>query len=109
MCGGSESTPIVIKDLADLHALGNERDQAHLSKLLTRLKNRPLPTTAANLEVVNAAEESCKIFGMTGFYPERKVGVEYFERFTPILEQRLVLAATRLGGVLNRVLRSRSE
>ena len=51
-----------------------------------------------------AAQESCQIVGMPGYYPERRVGQDYIDRFTPVLEARLALAGRRLGRLLNRTL-----
>jgi len=85
-------------DVAMIQNLGEDADV-----LTNRLKDRLSSTGSAKLSVINAAEESCRIVAMAGFYPERKVGVEYFERFTPILEQRLVLGGARLAGLLNHV------
>lgn len=58
----------------------------------------------SDLDVSKMAEESCKIVGIEGFYPNRKVGMDYIERFTPIMEQRLSFAGARLAGLLNRSL-----
>ena len=60
---------------------------------------------ASDLNVARIAEESCKIVGTSGFYPERKVCADYIERYTPIMLQRLVIAAARLGAMLNMVFR----
>jgi hypothetical protein len=49
-----------------------------------------------------AAEESCRIVGMPGFYPDRKVGQDYIEKFTPVMERRLATAGARLAAILNR-------
>ena len=73
-----------------------------LTKRLISKNNAP---NAADLNVVHAAEESCKIVGTAGFYPERKVGQDYVERYTPVMEQRLTVAGARLAGLLNRVFR----
>ena len=61
------------------------------------------PVQVGELSAIRVAEESCKIVGMTGFYPERKVDVPYIERFTPVMEGRLGLAGARLAAILNRV------
>lgn len=50
-----------------------------------------------------AAEESCRIVGMPGFYPDRKVGQDYIEKFTPVMERRLATAGARLAAILNRI------
>lgn len=74
-----------------------------LTKRLISKGNAP---NASDLNVVHAAEESCKIVGTAaGFYPERKVGQDYVERYTPVMEQRLTVAGARLAGLLNRVFR----
>jgi hypothetical protein len=39
---------------------------------------------------------------MPGFYPERLVTTDYIERYTPVMENRLVQAGARLAQVLNR-------
>lgn len=51
------------------------------------------------------AEESCRIVGTPGFYPDRKVDVAYINRFMPMLEDRLRVAGARLATMLNRLLR----
>lgn len=65
----------------------------------------PESVTAADLDLIHAAQESCRIVAMPGFYPPHKLPADYAARFVPILEQRLLLAAARLAGWLNRVLR----
>ena len=74
-------------------------------KLSARLRTTPLPSSRGELDVARFAEESCRMVGMTGFYPERKVDDAYIERFTPIIEQRLAIAGARLAGLLNRLFR----
>jgi hypothetical protein len=54
-----------------------------------------------NLDPVNAAEESCGIVSLKGFYPERLVEMPYIQRYTPVLERRLAAAGARLAGILN--------
>jgi hypothetical protein len=58
-----------------------------------------------SLDMARAAEESCRIVGEAGFYPARKLSVDYVARYTPVLERRLATAGTRLAVLLNRVLR----
>lgn len=77
-----------------------DEDVDPLTKRLISKRNAP---NAADLNMVHAAEESCKIVGTAGFYPERKVGQDYVERYTPVMEQRLTAAGARLAGLLNRV------
>ena len=58
----------------------------------------------SNLEPANAAEESCRVVSQEGFYPDRRFGQDYIDRFTPVMEQRLKIAGDRLAGLLNRAL-----
>ena len=58
-----------------------------------------------NLDPVNAAEESCNIVSLKGFYPGRLVEVPYIQRYTPVMERRLTAAGARLAGVLNAALK----
>ena len=60
---------------------------------------------AGDLHAAQMAEESCRIVGMPGFYPGRKVDTAYIEQFTPVMEVRLALAGARLAAALNRVWR----
>ncbi len=69
--------------------------------LTTRLLAKPVK--AGEFSAASVAEESCRIVGTPGFYPDRKVDVPYVERFTPVMEDRLRLAGARLAAVLNRV------
>lgn len=52
----------------------------------------------------SAAQESCVIVGTPGYYPERRVGQDYMDRFMPVLEARLTLAGARLARLLNRAI-----
>jgi hypothetical protein len=61
------------------------------------------PVSVGTFNAASIAEESCRIVGMPGFYPDRKVDVPYIERFTPVMEDRLRLAGARLAAVLNGV------
>jgi hypothetical protein len=54
---------------------------------------------------VRAAEESCRIVGIQGFYPDRLIGQDYIDRFTPTVVQRLSTAGYRLSALLNAVLK----
>lgn len=65
----------------------------------------PLPASS-----VAWAEESCRLLLQPGFYPSgRQLGAEYLERFRPLAEQRLLTAAARLAGLLERRLQADSE
>ena len=70
-----------------------------------RLLKRKASVAAQRWNVIQAAEQSCQIVGMAGFYPDRRVGQAYIDRFTPVLEQRLLDAGIGLAGLLNDTLR----
>jgi hypothetical protein len=69
-----------------------------------RLQKLTVGLPVANLDPVNAAEESCNIVALNGFYPDRLVEVSYIQRYTPVMERRLAAAGARLAGMLNEVL-----
>lgn len=64
------------------------------------------PVAAGVIDAAHAAEESCRVVGTAGFYPERKVGAEYIERFTPVMEKQMAVAGVRSAAILNRLFRS---
>jgi hypothetical protein len=69
-----------------------------------RLLTSQAPPQTRDLSV-HAAEESCRIVSTPGFYPLRKVGLDYIARLTPLMERRLKVAGARLAGILNMVYR----
>lgn len=73
--------------------------------MATRLRSMPSPLlTAPPLSMAKAAEESCQHVAGEGFYPiGRQVNLAYLETYTPLVEQRLLLAGARLAGYLNEV------
>ena len=92
---------------SNLHALwdsgliGNLKEDADtLTNRLLAKRNAPI---APDLNMAHAAEESCRIVGTTGFYPQRTVGPDYVAQYTLVLEQQLVVAGARLAGMLNRL------
>ncbi|MDO8769443.1 MAG: S1/P1 nuclease [Burkholderiaceae bacterium] len=94
---------------SNLHALWDSglirflnEDVESITEKLRRLN---LPTETRDLNIARVAEESCRIVALPGFYPQRLVGLDYMERFTPTLEQRLVQAGARLAGLINRAVR----
>jgi hypothetical protein len=93
---------------SNLHALWDSGLIKNLNdspeSMASRLTRISTPHSRSNLDPANAAEESCKIVGLEGYYPERRVGKDYIDRFTPVLEQRLKIAGDRLAGLLNRAL-----
>ena len=90
---------------SNLHALWDSGLIKNLKQDADSLTNRLLANQkavgATDLNVVHAAEESCRIVGTAGFYPTRKVDVAYVERYTPVIEQRLTIAGAQLAGLLN--------
>lgn len=76
-----------------------------VESLTEKLRRLNLPTETRDLNIAHVAEESCRIVALLGFYPQRLVGLDYIERFTPTLEQRLVVAGARLAGLINRAFR----
>jgi hypothetical protein len=73
---------------SNLHALwdsGLIKNIAVDADALTASLQTSKPTTDdSDLSAAHAAEESCRIVGMTGFYPDRKLGADYVERFRPV-------------------------
>jgi hypothetical protein len=67
--------------------------------LTTRLLTRSVEVGEFN--AARVAEESCRIVGMPGFYPDRKLDMPYIERFTPVMKHRLRLAGARLAAMPN--------
>ena len=92
----------------NLHSLWDSGLIRQLEEDGPAMTRRLLPKSMASgpkaAGAARVAEESCKIVGMPGYYPERKVTGEYFEQFTPIMEARLALAGARLADLLNKVL-----
>ncbi len=92
----------------NLHALWDtgliQNTGLDVAALTVRLSAVPVPV--GDLDADHAAEESCRIVGTQGFYPERKVGADYVERFTPVMEKRLSVAGARLAAILNRLFQS---
>lgn len=74
-----------------------------VATLTTRLSRQLPPVADTTWTAAQAAQESCRIVGTPGFYPARQVGGDYIKRFTPVAEQRLLRAGSRLAGLLNRV------
>ena len=75
---------------------------ARLASSNASTARRPeLERAGGTFNAVQAAEESCRIVGQTGFYPGRLVDQAYIQRFTPIMEQRLQMAGARLAVLIN--------
>src|SRR5450830_521944 len=59
---------------------------------VTRLQRMTLPPRTKYLSPAEAAEESCRIVRMPGFYPDRLVDMDYIKQFVPVMEMRLAMA-----------------
>ena len=93
---------------SNLHALWDSGIIKNLNETPEVLSDRLLKNsvaTSSDFNPASAAEESCRIVGQKDFYPDRKVGMDYIEQYTPVLENRLFEAGKRLTAVLNGVLR----
>lgn len=94
---------------SNLHALWDsgiiKRMVEEPDAMTARLLKRRTAITAQKWSAVQAAEQSCQIVGVSGFYPERRVGQEYIERFKPVLEKQLISAGAGLVGMLNQALK----
>lgn len=94
---------------SNLHSVWDTGLIANLNKSTEELSIRlhkiigVLPTE--KLDPVNAAEESCRIVSLKGFYPDRLVDPRYIERYTPVIELRRATAGARLAGLLNQIFR----
>ena len=90
---------------SNLHALWDSGIIKNMNEDTDAMTNRLLKLGTAftnqRFSAVQAAEQFCQIVGMTGFYPERRVGQDYIDRFTPVLEQQLSAAGVGLAGLLN--------
>lgn len=72
--------------------------------MAARLSRKSASAVDIDASAASAAQESCQVVRLTGYYPERRVGQDYIDRFTPVLEARLTLAGMRLGRILNRTM-----
>ncbi len=91
---------------SNLHAFWDSGLIKHLNQGVDAMAARLARTsTSAQWAPVQVAEESCRIVDTPGFYPGRLVDVDYIEKFTPVMEDRLTVAGRRLAELLNRVLK----
>jgi hypothetical protein len=88
----------------NLHALWDSGliENTDTVAMTTKLLGAPV---TGDLDAAYAAEESCRIVGMPGFYPGRKIGADYVARFKPVMEQQLAVAGARLAAILDKLLR----
>lgn len=94
---------------SNLHALWDTGILKSLNEdadaIAARLLKSGTKVPDGEFDTARAAEESCKIVGEVGFYPERRVGSDYIEKYVPVMERRLATAGARLAAVLNKVFR----
>ena len=69
--------------------------------LAQRLSSLAQSQVKSGWTAIEAAQESCMIVGMPGYYPKRQVGMDYVDKFKPTLERRLIQAGARLAKTLN--------
>lgn len=79
-----------------LHSL--DLDNGALVALLRRM---PVAFETPDMDPAHMAQESCRIVAQTGFYPQAGVNAAYTQRFMPVMQHRLTLAAARLAAMLN--------
>jgi hypothetical protein len=70
--------------------------------LVALLQKVPLRGADSHAPMVRAAEESCRLVAQAGFYPAERVDRAYLEQFSPVVLERLALAARRLAWTLSR-------
>ena len=109
--GGNSFTLQRFMQASNLHALwdagiirywGLERDA--LAQRLSRFSSAAEQALQTPWRPENVAEESCGIVASPGFYPDTRTGSNYIDKFTPVLEDRLQMAAARLAQLLNQTL-----
>jgi hypothetical protein len=89
----------------NLHALwdvglirGAGDDAVSLTKRLLTRQVPPSETARTSAEI---AEESCRIVSATDFYPPRTLEQQYVVEYSPVVDDRLLLAGARLARLLN--------
>jgi hypothetical protein len=96
---------------SNLHAVWDSGLIQHLnadaSAMVKKLQNLALPASTNNLSAAHAAQESCQVVAMPGFYPDQQVGPGYVQQFTGVMQTRLAMAGFRLAAALNQTLTER--
>ncbi|MBU0589181.1 MAG: S1/P1 nuclease [Gammaproteobacteria bacterium] len=94
---------------SNLHALWDSGMLMHISADVNtwvgKLSGNRDPMTGHALDPAEMAQESCKLVASKSFYPPHKVSAAYLTDYQHVMEQRLTLAAGRLGKILNNVWR----
>jgi hypothetical protein len=103
--GGNQYQIQAYKRGSNLHALWDSGLIKFVSDdpqvWVDRLSTKPLAARVNLIDPARVAEESCRIVAAPRFYPDRKVEAPYVDRWTPVLEQQLVLGGSRLARMLN--------
>ena len=90
---------------SNLHALWDSgllrQMELDNTALVAVLQGLPPAAGGRDLNVVQMAQESCRIVALPDFYPPNGVSDAYVQRFTPVVQQRLALAGARLAAMLN--------
>lgn len=107
--GGNRYQLQVFMQGSNLHALWDSgliyALHENVATLTARLSRTWAPVGEPTWTAAQAAQESCRIVAMPGFYPEHRLGSDYIRRFTPVAEERLQRAGARLAELLNRLWR----
>jgi hypothetical protein len=69
--------------------------------LVALLHKVPLPGADVHASMARIAEESCRLVAQAGFYPPEPVDQAYLAQFSPVVLERLALAARRLAWTLS--------
>ncbi len=77
------------------------------ASIVKNLLIRPLPNPRPAFTAAMAAQDSCRIVGKTGFYPDRLVTPAYIEEYTPVMLYQLALAGAHLAEVMNQATKSK--
>ena len=68
--------------------------------LVALLEKTPASGVKLQASMADAAEESCRLVALPGFYPTGRIGAPYLKEFSPAMLERLAQAARRLAWVL---------
>ena len=69
--------------------------------LVALLEKAPANGVKLQASMADAAEESCRLVALPGFYPPDRVDEAYAKQFSPVMLSRLATAARRLGWMLD--------
>ena len=106
---GGNQYPVQLEEKStNLHAFWDHdlvsRSDLSNEQFINQLIKTSLHKDPKNTAFTNAAQESCEVVHAPNFYPGHVVDKEYIDRFSPVLRERLSLAAQRLVNLLNQTL-----